>query len=71
MGAAHYERARVCDSRAACFRHEADILPGCGRGKRTVDPEVTAAFEACWASEDFAEGQATSREKRPPTFRGR
>jgi enoyl-CoA hydratase len=36
-----------------------------------VDPEVTTAFEACWASEDFAEGQAASREKRPPSFRGR
>jgi enoyl-CoA hydratase len=36
-----------------------------------VDTEVDAAFEACWASEDFAEGQAASKEKRPPRFRGR
>jgi enoyl-CoA hydratase len=36
-----------------------------------VDPEVAAAFEACWASEDNASGQATSKEKRPPRFSGR
>ena len=35
------------------------------------DPELVTAFESCWASEDFVEGQAASREKRPPRFRGR
>lgn len=35
------------------------------------EPDVLAAFEACWSSEDFAEGQAASKEKRPPAFRGR
>ena len=28
-------------------------------------------FEACWASEDAAEGQRARAEKRPPRFRGR
>ncbi len=36
-----------------------------------ADAEVLAAFEACWASADFAEGQAASAEKRPPRFEGR
>lgn len=41
-------------------------------GPRPVDdPVLVQAFEGCWSSEDFAEGQAASREKRPPIFRGR
>ncbi len=32
---------------------------------------TVAAFEACWASEDFAEGRAASAERRPPNFTGR
>ncbi len=40
-------------------------------GRPVEDPEVVAAFEGCWASEDFAEGQAASKEKRPPNFQGR
>ena len=28
-------------------------------------------FEACWASEDAAEGQRARADKRPPRFRGR
>ncbi len=35
------------------------------------DPDTVAAFEACWASEDFAEGRAAGAEKRPPRFQGR
>lgn len=40
-------------------------------GRPVGDPELVTAFEACWASEDFAEGQVASREKRPPSFQGR
>lgn len=34
------------------------------------NPQVTAAFEGCWASEDFREGRAASAEKRAPRFSG-
>jgi len=34
-------------------------------------PEVTAAFAAAWASEDFAEGLAAFHDRRPATFKGR
>jgi enoyl-CoA hydratase len=33
--------------------------------------ELVEAFEACWASEDFAEGRRARAEKRPPVFEGR
>jgi enoyl-CoA hydratase len=36
-----------------------------------TDKELFEAFEACWASEDFAEGQRARAEKRPPRFQGR
>lgn len=32
--------------------------------------ELTTAFEACWTSEDFAEGRAARLEKRKPQFKG-
>ena len=35
------------------------------------DPALLAAFEACWAGEDVAEGRAARRERRPPRFLGR
>ncbi|TQM11278.1 enoyl-CoA hydratase [Pseudonocardia kunmingensis] len=35
------------------------------------DEHLAAAFEACWASEDFAEGRRARSEKRGPVFRGR
>lgn len=35
-----------------------------------VDPAVTAAFDAAWASADLVEGKAAFAERRPPTFRG-
>ncbi len=40
-----------------------------------LDPDAAArldaAFEACWSSEDFAEGRRSRAEKRPPVFQGR
>ncbi|MBA3525285.1 MAG: enoyl-CoA hydratase [Geodermatophilaceae bacterium] len=36
-----------------------------------VNPGLEAAFQGCWASEDFAEGRRSRVEKRPPVFRGR
>jgi len=35
------------------------------------DGDLIKDFEACWASEDAAEGQRARAEKRPPRFRGR
>ena len=35
------------------------------------DKQLDAAFEACWASADFAEGRLARTEKRAPEFRGR
>ncbi|MEN3299233.1 enoyl-CoA hydratase [Pseudonocardia sp.] len=32
---------------------------------------LDTAFEACWASDDFAEGRRARTEKRPPVFEGR
>jgi enoyl-CoA hydratase len=34
-------------------------------------PEVTAAFAAAWASEDFVEGLAAFHDRRPASFKGR
>jgi len=39
--------------------------------EEALGKELDAAFEACWASEDFAEGRRSRAEKRPPVFRGR
>ncbi|MEU6697558.1 enoyl-CoA hydratase [Pseudonocardia ammonioxydans] len=36
-----------------------------------VAKDLDAAFEACWASDDFAEGRLSRTEKRSPVFRGR
>ena len=38
---------------------------------RLEEKELDEAFEACWASEDFAEGRRARAEKRPPRFQGR
>ena len=35
------------------------------------DPELDAAFEACWASSDLVEGRTARAEKRSPVFTGR
>jgi enoyl-CoA hydratase len=35
------------------------------------DQELLKAFEDCWSSEDFEEGNRARREGRPPRFRGR
>jgi len=32
---------------------------------------LNVAFEACWASEDFAEGRRARTERRPPVFQGK
>jgi len=46
---------------------------GCERRTDTdaLEAELAAAFEGCWASQDFAEGQAARLEERRPEFRGR
>lgn len=38
---------------------------------RLEEKELDEAFEACWASADFAEGRRARAEKRPPAFEGR
>lgn len=35
------------------------------------DPELLAAFETCWESEDLDEGRRARNEKRTPNFQGR
>lgn len=40
-------------------------------GSDLADPELLAAFEACWASEDLEEGKRARQEKRAPDFKGR
>jgi len=35
-----------------------------------VDPDVTAAFDRAWASQDLVEGKQAFAERRPPVFRG-
>lgn len=45
------------------------LEPDLGLGAHAVEHE--AAFRACFASEDFAEGRAARTEKRTPVFRGR
>ena len=36
-----------------------------------ADVDLSKDFEACWASDDAAEGQRARADKRPPQFRGR
>jgi enoyl-CoA hydratase len=45
------------------------LEPDLALGAHAVEHE--AAFRACFASEDFAEGRAARTEKRTPVFRGR
>jgi enoyl-CoA hydratase len=40
-------------------------------GSDLADPELLAAFEACWQSDDLEEGKRARQEKRAPEFRGR
>lgn len=40
-------------------------------GSDLADPELLAAFEACWESEDLEEGRRARTEKRTPEFKGR
>jgi enoyl-CoA hydratase len=40
-------------------------------GSDLADPELLAAFEACWESEDLDEGRRARTEKRAPDFQGR
>jgi enoyl-CoA hydratase/carnithine racemase len=40
-------------------------------GSDLADPELLAAFETCWASEDLEEGRRARHEKRTPNFQGR
>ncbi len=42
-----------------------------GRPDGLKDPGLAKDFEACWASDDAAEGRRARAEKRPPMFRGR
>jgi enoyl-CoA hydratase len=60
----------------AWARELAELAPlSLAYAKKALNHEDTAdlikAFEACWASDDAAEGQRARAEKRPPRFRGR
>lgn len=44
-------------------------IPGSASG--VADGDLIKAYEACWASDDCAEGQRARAQKRPPQFRGR
>ena len=40
-------------------------------GQLAADSDLAKAYQACWASDDCAEGQRARAEKRPPRFAGR
>jgi enoyl-CoA hydratase len=40
-------------------------------GSDLADPELLAAFETCWESDDLEEGRRARQEKRAPDFQGR
>src|ERR1700710_3144550 len=40
-------------------------------GSDLADPELLAAFETCWESQDLEEGRRARQEKRAPDFQGR
>jgi len=42
-----------------------------GSASGAADGDLIKAYEACWASDDCAEGQRARAQKRPPQFRGR
>ena len=62
---------------ALAWAHElAELAPlSLAYAKKALNREDSADlikdFEACWASDDAAEGQRARAEKRPPRFRGR
>ena len=45
--------------------------PGPADDRLAADGALIKAYEACWASDDCAEGQRARAEKRPPRFEGR
>ena len=70
--------SRAGDRAAAlAWAHElAELAPlSLAYAKKAVNQpdstELVKAFEACWASEDAAEGQRARGAKRPPRFQGR
>lgn len=76
------DRAGSCDDALAWAEEMAALAPlTVAYSKRVLNEEpelpepvakdLAAAFEACWASEDFAEGRRSRAEKRAPAFLGR
>ena len=82
LDAAHALRcglaSRLGDRGAALAwaRELAELAPlSLAYAKKALNHEDTAElikdFEACWASDDAAEGQRARAQRRPPRFRGR
>ena len=65
------ELARLAPLTLAYSKRVLDAGPRSRTDTEPLEAELAAAFEACWSSDDFAEGRAARVEKRRPHFRGR
>jgi enoyl-CoA hydratase len=64
------ELAALAPLTLAYFKQVLNQASGSASGA-AADSELIKAYEACWASDDCAEGQRARADKRPPRFQGR